>query len=128
MNLLLDTHTLLWWWGEPEKLSPRALGLLRDPANRIHVSAASALEISIKTRIRKLPNGEGVLTSWDKRIGEDAFVEMPISTQHALRAGIMPGNHRDPFDRILAAQSLIENIPLLGCDQEISALGAERIW
>jgi len=128
MNLLLDTHALLWWWGEPDKLSARALGLLQDPANRIYVSAASALEISIKTRIRKLPNGEEIITSWDRRILEDAFVEMPISTQHALRAGIMPGDHRDPFDRILAAQSLIENIPLLGCDREISALGAERVW
>jgi PIN domain nuclease of toxin-antitoxin system len=128
MRLLLDTHTLLWWWGEPEKLSRRALRLLKDPANEVRVSSASALEIGVKTRIGKLPRGKAIIKSWNKRIGEDGFGELPVSAGHALRAGIMPGKHRDPFDRLLAAQSLIEAMPVLGCDSAISDLGAKRVW
>jgi len=128
MKLLLDTRTLLWWWAEPDRLSPQALGLLRDPANQVFVSTASTLEISIKIRIDKFPSGKQIIETWDQRMDEDGFNEMPMNAQHALRAGIMPGDHSNPFDRILAAQSLIENIPLLSSNQTLTAFGATLIW
>lgn len=128
MTLLLDTHVLLWWWSEPTRLSPRAIALLRDPADRVLVSAASAWEISTKHRIGKYPAGGAVLAEWGQRLATDGFAELCISSAHALRAGSIPGEHRDPFDRMLAAQSILERVPVVSRDQALSALGAERIW
>lgn len=128
MRLLLDTHVLLWWWGEPSRLSPRVLALLRDPRNEILVSAASAWEIATKHRIGKLPAGGRIIAQWTERLAPDRFQELPISAAQALRAGSLPGGHRDPFDRMLAAQSLLEGLPLASADPALSALGAERIW
>ena len=128
VDFILDTHALLWWWGEPERLSPRALALLRDPSIRVVVSAASAWEVATKNRIGKLPEAESIVESWAERLTEDGFSELAITTQHALRAGRLPGEHRDPFDRMLAAQSLIEDTPVLSRDPALSELGAARIW
>ena len=128
MNLLLDTCTLLWWWGEPENLSPRIRGLLIDPVNSVWVSAASAWEISTKHRIGKYPNGGRVISAWDERLLEDGFRELNISSRHAVRAGALPGEHRDPFDRMLAAQGMLENLQVASPDSAISHLGAECVW
>jgi PIN domain nuclease of toxin-antitoxin system len=128
VSLLIDTHVLLWWWGEPNRLSDRARALLRDPANRVLVSAASAWEISTKYRIGKLPGAQAIIDTWSERLAEDGFVELPIRFVHALRAGALPGAHRDPFDRMLVAQSLIESVSVLSSDRALSELGAGRIW
>jgi len=128
MKLLLDTHALLWWWGEARRLSPRLLALLRDPANEVYVSAASAWEIATKYRIGKLPTGGAIIAQWTERMAIDRFTELPISAAHALRAGNLPGEHRDPFDRMLAAQSLIDGLPLASIDSALSSLGAEILW
>lgn len=128
MKALLDTHVVLWWWSEPDRLSPRALGLLKDPANRFQVSAASAWEIATKHRIGKYPEGARVIHDFGSRLVVDGFTELPVSIEHALRAGSLPGDHRDPFDRMLAAQSIIENTPIISSDEALSALGAERVW
>lgn len=128
MTLLLDTHVLLWWWSEPVRLSPRVLGLLQDRANRVLVSAASAWEIATKHRIGKYPAGGTVIAEWQQRLLDDGFAELGISAAHALRAGSLPGDHRDPFDRMLAAQSILESVPVVSRDESLSAFGAERIW
>ena len=128
MKLLLDTHTLLWWWGEPGKLSPRVLTLLRDPAYQIVVSAASAWEIATKHRIGKYPPGGRIMDGWEQRLATDGFLELAMSSRHAFRAGSIISPHRDPFDRMLAAQSILEHIPIVSADAAVSALGAERIW
>jgi PIN domain nuclease of toxin-antitoxin system len=128
LSLLIDTHVLLWWWGEPKRLSARAKALLRDPANRVLVSAASAWEISAKCRIGKLPGARVIMDAWSERLAEDGFDELAIRCEHALRAGTLPGPHRDPFDRMLVAQSLLESLPLLSSDHALSGLGAHRIW
>jgi PIN domain nuclease of toxin-antitoxin system len=128
VRLLLDTCVLLWWWSEPSRLSARASGLLRDPANRVLVSAASAWEIATKHRLGKLPRGSGIVAQWAERLTVDGFSELPIGAAHALRTGSLPGDHRDPFDRMLAAQSLIEGVPLLSPDTAIKTLGADLIW
>ena len=125
---LLDTHTLLWWWGDPERLSPRALGLIRDPANAIAVSAATAWEISTKHRIGKLPDHGGLIADFDRRLVEDGFARLPISVDQALRAGSLPGDHRDPFDRMLAAQGLIADMVIIGRDCGMDGFGVKRVW
>ncbi len=128
MRLLLDTHALLWWWSQPDKLSPRVVALLRDPENTVFVSAASAWEIATKYRIGKYPAGGRIIGEWEERMAPDGFVELAISARHALRAGSLPGEHRDPFDRMIVAQSLLEGIPVASSDPALSALGAERFW
>jgi len=128
IDLILDTHALLWWWGEPNRLSPRALALLQDPATRAVVSAASAWEIATKSRLGKLPGAAAIIETWSQRLTEDGFGELAITAQHGLRAGALRSEHRDPFDRMLAAQSLIEDVPVLSCDRALSALGAVRLW
>jgi PIN domain nuclease of toxin-antitoxin system len=128
MKLLLDTCTLLWWWSEPVKLSSRSLALLRDPANEIWVSAASAWETATKHRIGRYPEGAAVIAGWSERLAVDGFGELAISTSHALRAGSLPGDYCDPFDRMIAAQSLIEGLPVASPDAAITSLGAERVW
>ena len=125
---LLDTHTLLWWWSSPERLSPRVLSLVRQPDHTVYVSAGSAWEIATKHRIGKLPSGAAILHDWDKRVHEDRFLPLPISAGHARKAGGLIHDHRDPFDRVLAAQSMVEGLPVLSNDARLSALGAERIW
>ena len=128
MKLLLDTCSLLWWWAEPDKLSPRCLSILQDPANEIWVSAGSAWEISTKYRIGKYPNGARIISQWEERLSDDGFREMAISCTHALRAGALPGAHRDPFDRVIAAQAIIESFNVATPDRAISNLGAECVW
>ena len=128
MTFLLDTCTLLWWWSEPERLSPRSRALIIDPLNKVFVSAASAWEVSTKYRIGRYPPGGRLIGEWRERILADQFLEMNITSFHALRAGSLPGNHRDPFDRMIAAQGILERLPVITSDMAISALGAERIW
>ena len=128
MNLLLDTCTLLWAWGQPEKLSRRLRGLLRDPHNQVCVSATSAWELSTKHRTGKFPGGGHILAEWEERIAQDGFRHLAISFNHALRAGSLPGSHRDPFDRMIAAQGLIESLAVATPDAEIGVLGADTIW
>lgn len=126
--LLLDTHALLWWLFDDRRLSPRARALVADRANTIFVSSASAWEIATKWRLGKLP-GASVLVEdlggWVVRAG---FVELPITIAHAERAGRWASAHRDPFDRMLAAQSVIEEVPLLTNDRALRALGADVVW
>ncbi len=128
VRLLLDTGALLWWWSDPDRLSARVVSLLRDPANTVSVSATSAWEIATKHRIGKFPDGGRIVQQWNERITADRFAELPILCRHALRAGSLPGDHRDLFDRMIAAQSILEEVPVVSADEQISALGAERIW
>ena len=128
MTYLVDTHVLLWWWSESTKLASRVKSSIIEQENRILVGAASMWEISTKTRLGKLPSGEAILREWNERIVQDRFQELPITAAHARLAGSFTHEHRDPFDRMLAAQGLIEKIPILSRDQSISDLGASRIW
>jgi PIN domain nuclease of toxin-antitoxin system len=120
--------TLLWWWGEPSKLPPCALSLLTDPTNEIFVSAASTIEISTKTRLGRLANGIRIIESWGKRLKLDEFREISLTCEHSLKAEILPGKLCDPFDRLIAAQSLVESIPVLGCDPMIPEFGVQQHW
>ena len=92
------------------------------------VSAASAWELATKQRVGRFPTGGPILAEWDDRLTRDGFRQFAISSRHALRAGSLPGAHRDPFDRMIAAQGLIEALRVATPDPEIAALGADRVW
>ena len=128
MKLLLDTHTLLWWAFDSAELSPRIRALIADRSNTIFVSSASAWEISTKHRLGRLPEADVLvqdMTAWFVRAG---LTELPITVAHAQRAGSLPQPHRDPFDRMLAAQALLEDLPIAGVDEALKAFGVALVW
>ena len=128
MKVLLDSHALLWWLFDSPKLSVTARALISDRSNTVLVSAASAWEIATKHRLGKLPEATVLLGDFSGWIEKAAFNELPISISHARRAGSWPQPHRDPFDRMLAAQSAEENIPLLSVDEAQKAFGVMLLW
>lgn len=125
---LLDTHALLWWWFDSPELSPRARSLIADRQHRIVVSSASAWEIAIKFKAGKLPAVAPLIDDIAGAVRAAGFVELSMSLTHANRAGLLPSEHRDPFDRMLAAQGLCDSISIISCDPAISGLGAAVIW
>ena len=128
MRYLLDTHALLWWWTDDPQLSAHARKLISDQGNLIMTSAASALEIATKHRLGKLSIGRQAIAQFNELIGLDNFEHLPITYLHALRAGSYAADYRDPFDRMLAAQSTLENLPLITCDSAFAAFGNPVVW
>ena len=128
MTVLLDTHALLWWLYGDRRVSRRARALLSEPGNTVLVSSASAWEVATKHRLGKLPSVSAFVTDMPHWIREARLTELPISLEHAQRAGSLPGAHRDPFDRMIAAQSLIEQVPVISRDSSLDDFGVERIW
>ncbi len=128
MKLLLDTHALLWATLSPSSLSSSASTMIADETNVVFVSAASAWEIATKVRIGKLPGAE-VLEKEFLDVMEDAgYTLLDIDVECALRAGRLVGEHRDPFDRMIAAQALAEDIPVLSADSKLDTFGIRRLW
>ena len=128
MKLLLDTHALLWWLDGDAKLILAARSLIADESNEIFVSAASAWEISTKVRIGKLPGAVEVAAKLPQIIVSQGFDALPITIDHAQRAGALPGPHRDPFDRMLAAQAQAENMPIISRDAIFDTYAVARLW
>jgi PIN domain nuclease of toxin-antitoxin system len=128
MKLLLDTHTLIWWLSGDESLGAKARVLIGDERNQIFVSAASAMEISTKCRLGKLPQAELLAVNLPQYLTDQNFLEMPISIAHAAMAGNLLISHKDPFDRFLIAQSLVENCPLVSNEALFDGFGVHRIW
>lgn len=127
MRLLLDTHALLWWWTDDKRLSQGARAALMQRGNEVLVSAASAWEVATKRRLGKLPLPE-TFTSVNDLVARDGFIHLPVSTQHAERAGSYAQPHPDPFDRMLAAQAELENLTLVTCDPALTAFPISRLW
>lgn len=128
MKYIFDTHALLWWWTDDPALSPRVRDLISDETNEFLVSAASAWEIATKYRLGKLDIGRDAVARFDELVTLDGFSHLPVSYLHALRVGGLLSEHRDPFDRMLAAQSLIEGVPLVTRDSAFDALGTATVW
>lgn len=128
MTFLLDTHAFLWWLFDDSRLSPVARGLIADPGNTLLVSAASAWEISTKHRLGKLDSAETLVRDIAGWIGRAGFRELAVTVTHAQRAGSWPQPHRDPFDRMIAAQSESEAAPVLGCDEQLRLFGVQMVW
>ena len=128
MRVLVDTHALLWAISGDRRLSKRAHSVLASFANEVFVSAASAWEITTKHRLGKLPSAEGLVADFGRIIEQLGFHALPISIEHAQRAGSLPGDHRDPFDRMLVAQAQSENLPLVSNERIFDFYGIKRIW
>jgi PIN domain nuclease of toxin-antitoxin system len=119
LKLLLDTHLLLWAAGQPERLSPAARKQISDPNNELLFSAASIWEVSIKNSIgRKDFRVEPRLLR--RGLLDNGYVELPITSQHAVNIDSLPPIHRDPFDRMLVSQALIEGVTLLTVDVQVA--------
>lgn len=126
--MLLDTHTLLWATLSPKSLSKKAARIVADGRNIVLVSAASAWEIATKVRLGRLPGAETLEREFLEVMEHAGYTLRSIHSEDALRAGRLPSDHRDPFDRMIAAQALADDIPVISADAKLDALGARRIW
>lgn len=122
MRLLLDTHALLWALLEPGHLSASARAAVTDPGNTLLVSAASAWEIATKHRLGKLDGAGAVIAGYPAHVERLRAIELPVTARHALAGGGLDWGHRDPFDRLLAAQSLLESARLVTGDRAFASL------
>ena len=127
MRLLIDTHVLIWWWDDDPKLGRRR-SLLTDRSNDIWVSAVTAWEIANKVRRGQLPTMASRIVEYRLAVIDDGFVHLAVDEGHALAAGMLVGDHPDPFDRLLAAQSIQEGMAMMTCDPRFLGFGCEVIW
>ena len=128
MRVLLDTHTLIWAKISPEKLSRQAAEIMAEPLNVVFVSAVSALEIATKVRLHKLPALERLERDFLEIMEQSGYTLLPIDAANALRASRFTAPHRDPFDRMLAAQALANDMPILSKDPKLDVFGVRRLW
>ena len=128
MKVLLDTHVVLWATLSPSSLSRKASAILAEERNTVLVSAASAWEIATKVRLGKLPGAETLEREFLEVMDDAGYTLLPIDCECALRAGRLTGVHGDPFDRMIAAQALASDIPVLSTDPKLDSFGVRRIW
>ena len=128
MRLLLDTHTFLWFVLDDPALSPRAKTTVEDPNTDVLVSPASYWEIAIKVALKKLDLFAPYADFMDRGIAGNDFDILPIEPRHCDRLLTLPLHHKDPFDRLLAAQALAEDIELVSGDAMLDAYGVRRVW
>ena len=128
MRLLLDTHALIWATTSPKMLSGRVAALIADPANAVLVSAASAWEIATKVRLGRLSSAVRLERSFLELTEEAGYGIREVTTADFLRAGRLPGEHGDAFDRIIAAQALADDVTVVSRDEQLDTFGVRRIW
>lgn len=128
MRLLLDTHALLWWLAGHSSLSRRARSAIEEDDAEVFVSAASAWEITTKHRLGKLPQADLVARDVLTAVESQRFDPMPISMKHAQLAGSLAGPHADPFDRMLIAQAMLEDLTLVSNEKGFDVYGIKRLW
>jgi PIN domain nuclease of toxin-antitoxin system len=128
MKALLDTHTFLWWTTEDPRLSKRVDRMIREGSNVLYLSAASGWEMAIKAKIGKLKVQESIERLVLDRLSRYSMLSLPIQLSHALHVETLPPHHRDPFDRMLVAQSQVEGLPILTSDPLIAQYDVEVIW
>lgn len=128
MRCLVDTHSLIWWWDRNPKLSAPAAEIMSDRSNIIYVSAVSGWEIANKVRAGKLPAMADWIQVFDTAVQADGFEHLKVDHHHAVSAGLLSRQHRDPFDRLLAAQAQIEDLVLITRDKEIADFGCKVLW
>ena len=130
MRRLLDTHAFLWFVLNDHRLSHRALGLMADADNELLLSPAAYWEIAIKISIGKyaLPEGESFGTFMNEQIAGNDLLVLPIAVSHASVVSALPFHHRDPFDRLLVAQAIVEGLPILSNDEILDEYAVTRLW
>jgi len=127
VRLLLDTHAFLWWLAGDRALPEQVRDEIAK-AQFVYVSAASVWEIATKYRIGKLPGAAAIVGNLSRVIASEEFTELPIGIRHAEVAGLLPGPHRDPFDRMLIAQATVDDLMLVSNEEIFDAYGAQRLW
>lgn len=127
MGLLLDSATLIWWAFDKHRLSAAATFSVVQ-ADRVFVSSVTAMELATKLRIGKLPQVRLLVEAFAEHCAADGFELLPLRHEHAICGGSVPGDHRDPFDRMLAGQAIVEKLAIVSPDTAFDALGARRIW
>ena len=129
MRLLIDTNVFLWTAFEPRRLSPRAKEALADQSNELLVSVVVALELGMAVNKGRISLDQPIADFYRKHMTElEGARELPFSAVHALAAGGLPYTHRDPMDRMLAAQSVVEGLPIVTSDRLIRTLGVDVVW
>lgn len=128
MRLLLDTHALIWWTHEPEKLTDRVVDVVGDPDNEIFVSAVSAMELATKFRRNRLDYFTPLATHFVAESRELGFLLLDITPEHAQLAGSLQGSNKDPWDRLLAAQAQVAKLLLISCDSRMAELDIDPYW
>jgi PIN domain nuclease of toxin-antitoxin system len=128
MRLLLDTHTLIWWLTADSSLPASARRLIASRNHDILVSAVSAWEISTKVRLGRLDTAADLARDFSAYLAQERFESLSISIEHGIRAGSLPGSHKDPFDRMLVAQAQMENLAIVSNDVELDGYGVSRVW
>jgi PIN domain nuclease of toxin-antitoxin system len=126
VTYLLDTHVLLWLLSDPDRVSPGVRELLADRTCALYASAASAHEVATKWRLGKLPAGQSLVDGWTARLQRLDCHELPITSRHAIFAGVLEWEHRDPFDRLLVAQAVSADMTLVTTDRHIMAFPGLR--
>jgi PIN domain nuclease of toxin-antitoxin system len=128
MTYLLDTHTIIWAGSGDRRLGAAARAVLADESAVFLVSAASAWEIATKVRLGKLPEAKSLEADFLQLMSNAGFVSIPVTVEDALRSGRLRGDHRDPWDRMIAAQALAMDIPIISNDKQLDAFGIRRLW
>lgn len=128
MRILLDTHVLLWWINEDARLSETALEVLSNVENDLLFSAASGWEMAIKIGLGKMEVTGNLSAYLSRHLGENGIEVLPISLRHAVGVAELPKHHRDPFDRLLVAQALAEDLSIVTIDPLVSRYPARIIW
>jgi PIN domain nuclease of toxin-antitoxin system len=128
VRLLLDTHAFLWWLAGHPSLSKRARTEIDSSGSDVFVSAASAWEIATKYRLGKLPEAGLVALDVTSTIESQQFTSLAVSVRHGQAAGALPGSHRDPFDRMLVAQAMLEDLTLVSNERAFDVYGVKRLW
>jgi len=128
MKYLLDTHAFLWFVTDDNRLSSKAKSIIQDSNNEIYFSAASAWEISIKTKLGRLKLGRNLESFIIEQLTENSFGPLAITVSHSLYTEKLPQIHKDPFDRIMISQSKIENMVMITRDREIREYKVSTVW
>jgi PIN domain nuclease of toxin-antitoxin system len=129
VKVLLDTHAFLWWVSDDRHLSSRARRIIGDGSNEVYFSAVSGWEIAIKARLDRLSvAGNDPEAFVAQQVSANNLSILPIHLSHALKTYSLPDHHRDPFDRLLVAQSIIEALPLLSADRRLAQYRVRVIW
>jgi len=128
MRILLDTHTLLWFVNNNPQISHKAKHVLASGANEILLSACTLWEIAIKVGLNKLQLNKPYEAFVNKAIADNNLALLPITVQHGTALITLPMCHRDPFDRMLVAQAMVERVPIISCDTALDAYPVTRIW
>ncbi len=128
MRAFLDTHALIWWFSDDPLLPQFVREIIADTDNTMVASAASAWELAIKFQQGKLRKAADLVSDFSGRMEREGFQVLPISAEHGIRAGMLPGPHKDPFDRMLIAQSQAENTPIISNETIFDVYGVSRLW